>query len=149
MKKQQREEKGGVEELLQAAADEMVLKLSVNSHMARGVSPKPNYNYDCIPSDLDRRFQALKSTVPTAPSSQSTAAVVGDDLSARFAALKASLSSSAASEAKRHPLDNHHHHHGDEDEDDDDDDEVQKLIRWAKDAARLDPSPPSDDDDGK
>lgn len=126
----------GVEELLQAAADEMLLDLSVNSHISH---VSPNY----IPSDLDRRFQALKSQPSSnsnsLPQSQpqhqhdSSAAAHGDDLSARFAALKASLSSSTSDETSSKGSDN-------------EDDEVEKLIRWAKDAARLDPSPPSDDD---
>jgi hypothetical protein len=62
-------------------------------------------------------------------------AVLGDDLSTRFAALKASSSSSSfiiAASASLHDAVA--------------DDEVEKLIRWAKDAARLDSSPPSDDD---
>ncbi|CAN0909007.1 hypothetical protein LINGRAHAP2_LOCUS25588 [Linum grandiflorum] len=33
------------------------------------------------------------------------------------------------------------------DDEADEEDEVEKIIRWAKDAARLDPSPPSDSDD--
>ncbi|XP_031284811.1 uncharacterized protein LOC116143500 [Pistacia vera] len=148
-----------VEQLLQSAQDEMLLKLSVNSHIAHISS-----NY--IDSDLDRRFQALKSRPSLHQSSSSSSSssssqsnhrvndvnvnvdnelksVLGDDLSARFAALKASPSSSndnknlnALSVGPNVSYD----------DDNDEEDEVEKLIRWAKDAARLDPSPPSDDD---
>ena len=150
MKKAQSEAKE-VEELLQAAQDELLLKLSLDSHMSR---VSPNY----IDSDLDRRFQALKKSRPSSssssvvPQSQSQSHKSTDDnsnnsdLSARFAALKAKGSSSSSSAAvgvgvgpSRNILY--------EEEEDDEDDEVEKLIRWAKDAARLDPSPPSDDDD--
>ncbi|WCJ38988.1 hypothetical protein M5689_020012 [Euphorbia peplus] len=125
-----------VEQLLKAAQDEVLLKLSIDSHMSR-VSP------DYLLSDLDRRFQALKSTKQThsttkqPPPSRPPEADPkpnGDDLLARFAALKAS-SSAPQPQLQLHS------------DDDDEEDEVEKIIRWAKDAARLDPSPPSDDDD--
>lgn len=149
MKKAQSEAKE-VEELLQAAQDELLLKLSLDSHMSR---VSPNY----IDSDLDRRFQALKKSRPSSssvvPQSQSQSQEHkstdnnsnNSDLSARFAALKAkgSSSSSAAVGVGAGPSSNILY----EEEEDDEDDEVEKLIRWAKDAARLDPSPPSDDDD--
>ena len=148
MKKAQSEAKE-VEELLQAAQDELLLKLSLDSHMSR---VSPNY----IDSDLDRRFQALKKSRPSSssssvvPQSQSHKSTDDNsnnsDLSARFAALKAKGSSSSSSAAVGvgvGPSSNILY----EEEDDDEDDEVEKLIRWAKDAARLDPSPPSDDDD--
>ena len=149
MKKAQSEAKE-VEELLQAAQDELLLKLSLDSHMSR---VSPNY----IDSDLDRRFQALKKSRPSSssssvvPQSQSHKSTDDNsnnsDLSARFAALKAKGSSSSSSSAAVGvgvgPSSNILY----EEEDDDEDDEVEKLIRWAKDAARLDPSPPSDDDD--
>ncbi|KAM7261082.1 hypothetical protein ACFE04_026557 [Oxalis oulophora] len=97
-----------VDQLLQATQDELVLKLAVDSHMSR-VAP------DYLNSDLDRRFNALKSSItvplqPKKPSSssiklnnnvvdddESKAAIDDDDLSARFAALKASLPSSSPS----------------------------------------------------
>jgi hypothetical protein len=140
-----------VEQLLQAAQDELVLNLSINSHMSR---VSPNY----IDSDLDRRFQALKksgSSVPQESSSKKTyvddkelKAVMGDDLSARFAALKGSSSSSSNPDVGVGPKNIlSDDGDGDGDGDEDEEDEVEKLIRWAKDAARLDPSPPSDDDD--
>lgn len=126
-----------VEELLQAAEDELLLKLSLDSHTSR---LPPDY----LPSDLDRRFQALKSrpSVSPNPSSHSlsestTSSVDEEKLSARFAALKGSHGI---------PADPKLLSTGD-DATDDEEDEVEKLIRWAKDAARLDPSPSSDEDD--
>lgn len=147
-RKTKRRETDEVDELLQAAQDDMLLSLSVDSHISR---------LSVVDADVDRRFQALKlktgaeagaaSKSKSSSSSNSNSnsiqvdeelkAVLGDDLSTRFAALKASSSSSAiiAASASLHDADA-----------DDEDDEVEKLIRWAKDAARLDPSPPSDDE---
>ncbi|KAF5444459.1 hypothetical protein F2P56_033589 [Juglans regia] len=148
------EEEKKVEELLQAAQDELLLKLSLDSHMSRG---PPDY----LHTDLDRRFQSLKSrpSLPISPSQsqkltpssvasagaedEELKADLGDELSARFAALKGSLFSSSSSSSSTNvisvgPISS---------SDDDEEDEVEKLIRWAKDAARLDPSPPSDEDD--
>ncbi|KAL4360592.1 hypothetical protein GQ457_04G004430 [Hibiscus cannabinus] len=169
-----------VEQLLQAAQDEMLLEISVDSHMSR-VAP------DYLDPDLSRRFQALRSRPsssrsqqkkqPSAPELQppqplkpqpeqkedeerkeqkskvvvadnvdeELKAVLGDDLSARFAALKASLSTSSNPTASitnevRIGLEK-------SDGEDDEEDEVERVIQWAKDAARLDPSPASDDDD--
>ncbi|VVA14786.1 PREDICTED: 46 kDa FK506-binding nuclear [Prunus dulcis] len=45
-------ERDEVEELLQAAQDDMLLKLSLNSHLSRGVSLDD--------ADIGRRFEALK-----------------------------------------------------------------------------------------
>ncbi|PRQ41451.1 hypothetical protein RchiOBHm_Chr4g0447031 [Rosa chinensis] len=145
--KTKKTEKDEVEELLQAAQDDMLLGLSVDSHISRL-------------SDVDRRFQALKLKSPTPPKvadanssapavtsiqvDEELKAVLGDDLSTRFAALKASVpmpSSSSSIIAASSAL------HDDDDDAVDEDDEVEKLIRWAKDAARLDPSPPSDDEE--
>ncbi|KAL3348727.1 hypothetical protein AABB24_022082 [Solanum stoloniferum] len=135
-----------VEELLRAAEDDVSLKLNLNSHMARGSSTQ------FMDPDLDQRFQALRSkqTPQKKPISQkgldnqaTSTTDESDDLLTRFAALKSLLPaySSASSSAKQHVVV--------EDEEDDDDDEVEKVIKWAIDAARLDPSPPSgtDDDD--
>ncbi|KAH0766152.1 hypothetical protein KY285_002023 [Solanum tuberosum] len=130
-----------VEELLRAAEDDVSLKLSLNSHMARGSSTQ------FIDPDLDQRFQALRSkqTPPKKPISQkgfdnqaTSTTDESDDLLTRFAALKSSLP--ASSSAKQHAV---------VEDEEDDDDEVEKVIKWAIDAARLDPSPPSgtDDDD--
>ncbi|PON68186.1 hypothetical protein PanWU01x14_097460 [Parasponia andersonii] len=163
MNRKKKDSEAQVEELLKAVEDDMLLNLSLNSHISR-VSP------DYLDSDLDRRFRALKSRPSNSPNpkpnhspsppadrpSEQTldpqpdpelTAVLGDDLSDRFAKLRASLpqppSASISGSAKTlmEGLDR------DGDEEQDEDDEVEKLIRWAKDAARLDPSPPSDDDD--
>ncbi|XVF44594.1 hypothetical protein PTKIN_Ptkin02bG0137100 [Pterospermum kingtungense] len=171
-----------VEQLLQAAQDEMLLKLSVDTHMSR-VAP------DYLDPDLHRRFHALRSRPSSSQSKshsqqqkQSPAAppqkpqrelkgeeenkeqlskvivddelkgVLGDDLSARFAALKASLFSSssssnptpAATTAANEVRIGLEKPNGD---DNNEEDEVEKVIQWAMDAARLDPSPSSEDDD--
>ncbi|MCL7038827.1 hypothetical protein MKW94_006198 [Papaver nudicaule] len=141
-----------VDELIKAAQDELLLKLSINSHTTTN-------NLDL---DLLHRFQALKSTkTPSVSSSKTadsssakvslptTAKKEGSDsgaglldLDSRFNALKNKSGSTAtAAEIGRLGLGDDGSDGGDED------DEVEKLIRWAKDAARLDPSPPSDDDD--
>lgn len=158
-KKKNTESADEVEELLRAAQDETLLRLSIDTHTARGSSAQ------FIDPDLDRRFQTLKSRpktsaipnksqkpAPTASSAsdnvngpKNVADGIGeDDLFARFTALKGSLpsySSSAGSvnDPGRVKLENG--------EEEDEDDEVEKLMKWAIDAARLDPSPPSDTDD--
>lgn len=131
-----------VEELLRAAEDDVFLKLSLNSHMARGSSTP------FIDPDLDQRFQALRSKktpqknhisqqgLDNQPPSAST-----DDLFTRFAALKSSLpaysSSSSSAKQQQTAVEN----------EEDDDDEVDMVIKWAMDAARLDPSLTSGTDD--
>ncbi|XP_026380382.1 calsequestrin-1-like [Papaver somniferum] len=137
-----------VDELIKAAQDELLLKLSVNSHTTTN-------NLDL---DLLHRFQALKSnnkkpsSVPSSSSKTAAADSVsskvslpkneGLDLDTRFNALKNKSGGSATTaEIGRLGFTDGDQSDGDED------DEVEKLIRWAKDAARLDPSPPSDDDD--
>ncbi|XP_061990572.1 uncharacterized protein LOC133710425 [Rosa rugosa] len=150
--KTKKTEKDEVEELLQAAQDDMLLGLSVDSHISRL-------------SDVDRRFQALKLKSPTPPKvadanssapavtsiqvDEELKAVLGDDLSTRFAALKASVPMPSSSSSSSSIIAASSALHADYDDDDavDEDDEVEKLIRWAKDAARLDPSPPSDDEE--
>ncbi|XP_011031210.1 PREDICTED: transcription initiation factor TFIID subunit 11 isoform X3 [Populus euphratica] len=144
------EEEDPVDQLLQSAQDELLLKLSVDSHMSR-VSP------DYLLPDLDRRFQALKSrptttTTTTTTTTQSSIIISKsrpskskddvdpDDLFARFAALKApnnTISSSTVSGPGGF----------DQGGDEDEEDEVKKIIRWAKDSSRLDHSPPSDEDE--
>ncbi|KAK1390213.1 Transcription initiation factor TFIID [Heracleum sosnowskyi] len=152
--KQHENEEDEVEKLLRATEDDILLKLSIDSHMSRGSSSHS------IHPDLDRRFQALRSNSKTASSSKSNpkppsstakltgdtsddklnkASVVseddGDDLFARFAALKSTIPSYSKTNEQV------------EINDDDEGDEVDEVIRWAIDAAALDPSPPSDDDD--
>ncbi|KAI3978327.1 hypothetical protein MKX01_013125 [Papaver californicum] len=141
-----------VDELIKASQDELLLKLSINSHTTT----------DNLDLDLLHRFQALKSnnksTSVISSSSKTTADSVSkvsllkkekgsdsvggglQDLDSRFNALKNKSGSSSTTEIGRLGFD-------DGDDQSDEDDEVEKLIKWAKDAARLDPSPPSDDDD--
>ncbi|KAG6399119.1 hypothetical protein SASPL_140593 [Salvia splendens] len=133
-----------VEQLLRQAHDDVLLKLSVNSHTARGSAAA------AIDPDLDRRFQALKkpqkltnnrddslNKTATDRSKAASAVAEDDDLYSRFAALKTSLPSNSSNFTRNDVVE----------EQEDDEDEVEKLIRWATDAARLDPSPPSEDDD--
>ncbi|XP_061363903.1 uncharacterized protein LOC133307408 [Gastrolobium bilobum] len=133
-----------VEQLLQSAQDEIMLNLSLNSHIARA---SPSAEKD---SDLDRRFHALKmkSDSPLLPpplQDHELKSVLGEDLSARFAALKAKSSSDPLTPTVA--TSNAHTLYDYEEESEDEEVQVQKLIEWAKDAARLNPSPPSSDDD--
>ncbi|XP_073129817.1 uncharacterized protein [Henckelia pumila] len=133
-----------VERLLRAAQDDVLLKLSLDSHTTRAAAHS-------IDPDLDRRYQALKahrnpnstSTSATAAAAASEARIDGskdeDDLLARFSALKKSIPS--------HNNDNESQITSKEESDDDDDDEVEKVIKWAVDAARLDPSCTTSDDE--
>lgn len=134
-----------VEELLRAAEDDVFLKLSLNSHVVRGSCTQFMDPY------LDQRFQALRSKKTPAknplsqqgldnqPLSASLTTDESDDLFTRFAALKSSLPtySSASSSAKQQVAV----------ENEEDDDEVEKVIKWAIDAASLDHSSPSETDD--
>lgn len=161
MNKKKTEATDEVEDLLQAAQDEMLLKLSVDAHMSR---VSPSY----LHPDLHHRFQALKK--PSSSSSKikpnprslevslqttekkvkgkDTASsqeiddelkgVLGDDLLARFAALKGVSKKSGGCDQFDQPSVNA--------DSGDDEDEVEKVIRWAIDAARLDPSSPTDDE---
>ncbi|KAM7489807.1 hypothetical protein LguiB_027291 [Lonicera macranthoides] len=147
-KKKAEKEEDEVGKLLRAAEDSMLLKLSINSHMSRGSSST------IIDPDLDRRFQALRSKpnpttsskshlnpeLPNPPPSISSVSTdlnlnsdynpQGDDLFARFTALKSSIpahsSSLSLNELQRNSR------------------MVEKLIRWVVDAAHLDLSLPSD-----
>ncbi|KAL8120571.1 uncharacterized protein LOC141724811 [Apium graveolens] len=143
-RKQRQDEEDEVDKLLRATEDDILLKLSVDSHMSRGSSSQ------IIHPDLDRRFQALRSSSksnskPPASIAKPTSVISdtilnkepvvneddGDDLFARFAALKSILPS---------------HSNQNEQVEINDGDEVDEVIRWAIDSAALDPSPPSDDD---
>lgn len=149
-----------VEEMLREAEDAVMLKLSINSHMAH-VKPSD------LQPDLDSRFQALKSstkgrnpkimntTILDAEKLGEQSSVVKeeteDDLFARFAALKASIpkpsvATTLSLSRGTNQADGNLLAQGDIDKHDDED-EVQKIIMWAMDAARLDPSPPSDDEE--
>ncbi|KAL6566268.1 hypothetical protein OROGR_001883 [Orobanche gracilis] len=144
-----------VEQLLRAAQDDMLLKLNVNSHMARAAGSTP------IDPDLNRRFEALKrpqnpsrihdplkkvpAKMDTNSASEVNGAAADDDLFARFTALKKSLPSHSRNRlGSNFPSDLSVNQEVKEEESED---EVEKVIKWAIDAARLDPSPSSDDDD--
>ncbi|KAL2478514.1 hypothetical protein Fot_47528 [Forsythia ovata] len=159
---QGRDEDDEVQQLLRAAQDDLLLKLSINSHIARASSSSGS----SVDPDLERRFQALKYK----PCNTSTAAVsttrtidddrdpvkvnvtnnIGgfeeDDLFARFSALKNSIPSHNR-KSNIEPSDIVSRQQ--EEESDDEEDEVEKVIKWAIDAARLDPSPPSDDENSE
>ncbi|XP_074272443.1 uncharacterized protein LOC141596241 isoform X4 [Silene latifolia] len=139
-----------VEELLRAAEDAALLKLTLNSHAVHASSSN-------LHPDLDQRFRNLKTgskckegstknMVPQEPKNVKKE-VDDDDLLARFAALKASIPKPPPSTSSSLVglctadtcVDNV--------VEDGEDDEVEKVIRWAMDAARLDPSPASDDED--
>ncbi|XP_018468168.1 uncharacterized protein LOC108839885 [Raphanus sativus] len=155
MRRGSKDEDDEVEQLLQAAQDEMILKLSVNSHTSRS---KPDY----LDPDLHSRFLALRSKPShqqqkkkkketkdqkrrsISPPKSKGVEETPDDLMLRFAALKTTLPSSSSSVP---PSVLRPSGIGDEAGELGEDDEVEKLIQWAIDAARLDPSPPSDDDD--
>ncbi|CAK8560482.1 unnamed protein product [Lathyrus sativus] len=145
-KRTAKKEEDEVEQMLRAAQDEILLNLSLNSHLSRPspssstiLRPNPDPDLDL---DLDRRFQALKvnskSQQPLDPST-------------RFDALKAKLhhpvNANDVVSASEPPF------QYEESDEEDEEAQIQKLIEWAKDAARLDPSPPSpavsdDEDDG-
>ncbi|XP_073316207.1 uncharacterized protein [Primulina huaijiensis] len=131
-----------VEQLLRVAQDDVLLKLSLDSHTTRAAA------YSINP-DLDRRYEALKAQLnPKSTSIPATAAAASesridgpedsDDLFARFAALKKSIPSHNNDEKQSTSK---------EESDGDDDDEVEKVIKWAVDAARLDPSGTTSDDE--
>ncbi|XAR53373.1 hypothetical protein NMG60_11021910 [Bertholletia excelsa] len=141
--------------MLRAAEDEMLLNISVNSHMCRGAVARSSY----MDPDLDHHLhqQSINynnrcAAAAAAEKAEDSGNFSQDDLFARFAALKSSLPSSSSyslpshdplqsmsgqKEFDRPPTANDHV----------DEDEVQKVIQWAIDAARLDPSAPSDDED--
>ncbi|XP_027153733.1 uncharacterized protein LOC113753706 [Coffea eugenioides] len=153
-------EEDEVDELLKAAQDDMLLKLSLNSHMTHSSS-----QFSSIDPDLDSRFLALKKPHQSKSNSKSisksklddTAGTTqknpekvlqnideSDDLFARFAALKSSLPSYNTSVRDGQVQQQQQLMDGDGAGEED---EVEKVIKWAIDAARLDPSPPSNSND--
>ncbi|KAK1436306.1 hypothetical protein QVD17_02085 [Tagetes erecta] len=129
-----------VEELLKLTQQDLLLNLSINSHI------KSKSQFDFIPEasnsnaidpDLDRRFQALRSKTQITSSNKQDVDV--DNLFARFSALKTPNASNSTIKLDSSPVVDV--------EDEDEEDEVQKIINWAKDAARLDPSPSSEIDE--
>lgn len=135
-----------VNELLRAAEDEMLVRLSINSHISHF-------------SNLERRFQALKSSSSPSSSSQRSANTGSkpqvqstptppdgkeNDIWARFAALKGTVSTTKRYADSDRGSSSNRKDYGKDNKDDDD--EVEKVIKWAMDAARLDPSSPSESD---
>ncbi|XP_073012176.1 uncharacterized protein [Typha latifolia] len=121
-----------VDDLLRAAEDDLLLRLQVNSHPISSSS-----SFSSLDPDLDRRLQALRSQ-PFKSSSPSESRkhgdeevgrILGDDLAARFAALKASPGSDPV--ADRGGFCDEGGGEGSEKE-------VEKVLQWAMDAARLD-----------
>ncbi|KAL7149689.1 hypothetical protein ABFS83_05G057600 [Erythranthe nasuta] len=144
-----------VEQLLRAAQDDMLLKLNLNSHMARGSAAA------AIDPDLDRRFLALKKPQKPPKVDDPTKSVPAkvdsggsrvdgasdDDLFARFTALKNTIPSHNKSESRSNLSGDAPANQPAAEEEEESEDEVEKVMKWAIDAARLDPSQPSDDDD--
>ncbi|XP_066351799.1 uncharacterized protein [Miscanthus floridulus] len=129
-------EKAEVEALIRAAQDAVLLKLQANSHLvssttASASSPPPSLDaaaLDPLDSDLARRFDALKSRA-AAPKLKPAGGGM-DELEARFAALKGAAGPEKDTRVRLEDLG------GDSSEDEAD--EVDKVMRWAMDAARLD-----------
>uniref|UniRef100_A0A0E0EHW2 Uncharacterized protein n=1 Tax=Oryza meridionalis TaxID=40149 RepID=A0A0E0EHW2_9ORYZ len=139
-------EEAEVEALLRAAQDAVMLKLQANSHLVSSSSSAtapnlpPSLDHpaaaaDPLDADLARRFNALRSPrppdpKPKQPDAPSAAAAAGgmDELEARFAALKGAAGPEKETRVRLEDLG------GESDEDD----EVDKVMRWAMDAARLD-----------
>lgn len=126
-----------VEELLKLTQEDLLLKLTVNSNTnskSKFVPESSSQTNNAIHPDLDRRFQALRSK----PSNPKIEKVDDKDLFARFAALKGTdpTTTTTTTSIVKNDI-----------EDEDEEDEVSKIINWAIDAARLDPSPSSDIDD--
>lgn len=131
-------EEAEVEALIRAAQDAVLLKLKANSHLVSSASSPPSLDaaeLDPLDSDLARRFDALKSRAaapnPKPPGAGAGAALGGmDELEARFAALKGAAGPEKDTRVRLEDL-------GGESSEDEAD-EVDKVMRWAMDAARLD-----------
>lgn len=139
-------EEAEVEALLRAAQDAVLLKLQANSHLVSSASasasaptaPLDDADAEAAPDPLDddlaRRFDALKSRAAAAPKQKPAGAGAAaggmDELEARFAALKGAAGPEEEARVRLEDL-------GGESEEDEAD-EVDKMMRWAMDAARLD-----------
>nr|CAB3479980.1 unnamed protein product [Digitaria exilis] len=146
-------EEAEVEALIRAAQDAVLLKLQANSHLVSSSSASASAPIapvddaaaaaDPLDDDLARRFDALKSRPPApkpkpvggvAAGAAAAAAAGGDsgmnELEARFAALKGAAGPEKDARVRLDDL-------GGESSEDEAD-EVDKVMRWAMDAARLD-----------
>ncbi|KAJ6851243.1 pheromone-processing carboxypeptidase KEX1-like [Iris pallida] len=135
-----------VDQLLKAAEDHVLLNLKLNSHTKSSSTATHNLplsSSSSLDPDLTRRFEALKS----APTKSESVDV--DHLSARFDALKSSLGHHEVLDSSSNIQESDG---GDDDEDDDgvSQKEVEKLMQWAMDAARLESASKTKDeiDDG-
>ncbi|XP_037465650.1 uncharacterized protein LOC119337593 [Triticum dicoccoides] len=127
-----------VEALLRAAQDAVLLKLQANSHLVSSSSSAASNPLALdegpgpLDDDLARRLDALRSrpAPPKRPRGAPTPAAGGmDEMEARFAALKgAAVCPDKETRVRLEDLG------GESDEED----EVEKVMRWAMDAARLD-----------
>ncbi|KAF7101879.1 hypothetical protein CFC21_103095 [Triticum aestivum] len=127
-----------VEALLRAAQDAVLLKLQANSHLVSSSSSAASNPLALdegpgpLDDDLARRLDALRSrpAPPKRPGGAPTPAAGGmDEMEARFAALKgAAVCPDKETRVRLEDLG------GESDEED----EVEKVMRWAMDAARLD-----------
>lgn len=128
-----------VEALLRAAQDAVLLKLQANSHLVSSSSSAASnpLAHDEGPGPLDddlaRRLDALRSRppAPKRPDAAGSAPAPGgmDEMEARFAALKGvAVCPDKETRVRLEDL-------GGESEEED---EVEKVMRWAMDAARLD-----------
>ncbi|XP_074584729.1 uncharacterized protein LOC141840588 [Curcuma longa] len=161
-----------VDQLLRAVEDDLLLKLSVGTyssrsspldpHLARRFedlkSPPPPPSSAVQPRPSDPLRTVTKGGASLASDDGQWGEVLGDDLAIRFAALKGSSSSGAgrsdpgiknsglATPQRKLPFE-------EEEEEEEEEEggvskkEVDKLLQWAMDAARLDPSKSDDEDD--
>ncbi|XP_077248246.1 uncharacterized protein LOC143887890 [Tasmannia lanceolata] len=170
--KGRRESEDEVEELLRAAEDAALLKINIDAHTTRSQAldqhllhrfkalktPSPPPPPPKAPLLLGKQ----EITTSIAPShekeeekgDEELGRILGADLSARFYALKGSSFSSSSSTSREFQEDPSIKFKVDKEDEDDvvDEDgvskrEVERLMQWAMDAARLDPSPTDEDDD--
>ncbi|XP_068635009.1 uncharacterized protein [Aristolochia californica] len=176
-----------VDALVEAAEELVLLNLKTDSHIARrrdssSIDPDLTRRFDSLkvcPSAAPAKVpspRVLKKDEAAVTSKQNEAPpmpvlkkdesskedeemnrILGDDLAARFAALKGSSSSSASLNLGKFTdsmMQRKYGFDGDDSDDEDDDvdeegiskKEVEKMMQWAADAARLDPSPSSDEE---
>ncbi|XWS68434.1 hypothetical protein CRYUN_Cryun04dG0089400 [Craigia yunnanensis] len=84
----------GVEQLLQAAQDELLLKLSVDSYIKKiPAAPPPKLQQE--EKEEEEKKERKSKVVVVDNIDEELRGLLGDDLSIRFAALKASFSSSS------------------------------------------------------
>ncbi|GAU33013.1 hypothetical protein TSUD_358800 [Trifolium subterraneum] len=118
-RKEQKKEEDEVEQMLRAAQDEILLNLSINSHLSRPSPSSSSTISNLDPDsdlDLERRFQALK----TKSKEQQPL-----DISARFDALKNKSNNSGNAAAVTFSASEKYEESDEEDEEV----QIQKLLR--------------------